>query len=109
MEAIQGYSGYPPMFSESQIVMTSPSATSVFLDESTFTINDGFFSLPIMGNAWIDVPAVWHGRGDNLSFADGHAEHWRWTDPRTVAMTQSSMTTVNDADLQRLQASLGYE
>ena len=51
MEASQGFSGYPPMFSENQIVMTSPTATTVFLDESPLTINDGFFSIPIIGNA----------------------------------------------------------
>jgi prepilin-type N-terminal cleavage/methylation domain-containing protein/prepilin-type processing-associated H-X9-DG protein len=109
MEASQGHSGYPPMFSENQIRMTAPAATSVFLDESPITINDGFFSIPIVGDMWIDLPAIWHGRGCNFSFADGHVEHWRWTDPRTVAMSQSSMTTVNDPDLQRLQASLGYQ
>jgi prepilin-type N-terminal cleavage/methylation domain-containing protein/prepilin-type processing-associated H-X9-DG protein len=108
-QASQGITGYPPMYSESQIVMTSPSSTSVFLDESPITINDGYFAVHIIGDQWGDLPAVWHGRGDNLSFADGHAEHWRWTDPRTIALSQQLTTTPNDPDLQRLQASLGYE
>ena len=30
VEASQGFSGFPPMYSEGQIVMTSPSSTSVF-------------------------------------------------------------------------------
>ncbi len=108
VEASQGYAGYPPMYSENQIRTTSPSATMVFLDESPITINDGFFAICIAGNLWGDLPAVWHGSGCNFSFADGHAEHWRWVDPRTVALTQMQTTTVNNPDLQRLQASIGY-
>ena len=110
VEASQGISGYPPMYSENQIRMTAPSATTVFLDESPITINDGFFAILIAGNTWYDLPAVWHGRGCNFSFADGHTEHWRWTDPRTLTLNQGMViSTPNNPDLQRLQASLGYE
>jgi prepilin-type processing-associated H-X9-DG protein len=28
---------------------------------------------------------VHHADGTCASFADGHVEHWRWTDPQTVA------------------------
>jgi prepilin-type N-terminal cleavage/methylation domain-containing protein/prepilin-type processing-associated H-X9-DG protein len=109
MEAIQGFAGYPPMYSENQIHLVAPSATMVFLDESPVTINDGFYALPILGDQWIDLPATWHNRGDNLCFADGHAEHWRWTDPRTATLNQSPAITPNDADLARLQGALGYQ
>jgi prepilin-type N-terminal cleavage/methylation domain-containing protein/prepilin-type processing-associated H-X9-DG protein len=109
VEASQGYTGYPPMYSENQIRVTSPTATTVFLDESPLTINDGFFAIHIAGDIWGDLPAIWHGRGCNFSFADGHAEHWRWMDPRTWTMTQMLTTTPNNPDLQRLQASLGYQ
>jgi prepilin-type N-terminal cleavage/methylation domain-containing protein/prepilin-type processing-associated H-X9-DG protein len=27
---------------------------------------------------WLDLPADRHNQGANLSFADGHVEHWRW-------------------------------
>lgn len=108
-QASQGYAGYPPMYTESQIRMTAPSATIVFLDESPLTINDGFFAINIVGDAWGDLPAVWHGRGCNFSLADGHAEHWRWHDPRTVALTQMRASTPDNPDLQRLQACLGYQ
>ena len=30
-------------------------------------------------------PAVYHNGGSVISFADGHLEHHRWTDPRTLA------------------------
>jgi prepilin-type processing-associated H-X9-DG protein len=36
------------------------------------------------GNAasWWDIPADRHSQGANLSFADGHAEHWKWRVPK---------------------------
>ena len=109
VEASQGYAGYPTVYSENQIGTHSPSETIVFLDENPLTINDGFFALPIGGDMWGDLPAVWHGRGCNFSFVDGHAEHWRWTDPRTWGLTQNLAVTPNNPDLQRLQASIGYQ
>ncbi len=109
VEASQGYAGYPPMYSENQIRKTPPSSTLVFLDENPLTINDGFFAILISGNTWADLPAAWHSHGCNFSFADGHAEHWRWMDPRTWSLSQMLATTPNNPDLQRLQASLGSQ
>jgi prepilin-type N-terminal cleavage/methylation domain-containing protein/prepilin-type processing-associated H-X9-DG protein len=102
-------SNYPPMYSENQIQKTSPSATIVFLDESPFTINDGFYAIYMTGSSWAsDFPAWWHSHGCNFSFADGHAEHWHWMDPRTLTLTPFEETD-NNPDLQRLQACLGYQ
>ena len=99
---------YQPMYNENQIRQTSPSATMVFLDESYATINDGYFSAPITGAPWeTDLPAYWHTHGDNFSFADGHAEYWRWQDPRTSSPNPSSGAAPYP-DLARLQACLGY-
>ena len=33
---------------------------------------------------WIDYVSIWHGPKSNLAFADGHVEHWQWTDPNTI-------------------------
>jgi prepilin-type N-terminal cleavage/methylation domain-containing protein/prepilin-type processing-associated H-X9-DG protein len=99
---------YPPMYSENQIRNTSPSATIVFLDESPLTINDGYFAANVTGDTWGDAPAAWHSHGCNFSFADGHAEHWRWMDSRTWTLTELE-TTANNPDLQRLQLCLGYQ
>lgn len=109
VEASQGYAGYPTVYSENQMAVAQPSGTIVFLDENPLTINDGFFALPIGGDMWGDLPGVWHGRGCNFSFVDGHAEHWRWQDARTVTLTQNLAVTPNNPDLQRLQAAIGYE
>ena len=81
--------------------------TTVFVDEAPVCINDGFFALAPAGPDWSDVPAAWHSRGCNLSFADGHSEYWRWTDPRMLALVCGSITP-NNADMQRMQACEGW-
>jgi len=99
---------YPAMYSESQIHVTSPSATLVFLDESPVSINDGFFSVDIIATEWgTDFPAYWHTHGGNFSFADGHAEFWRWRDEFTASPDPNSGDPPY-ADLARIQADLGY-
>jgi len=35
-------------------------------------------------NRWVDYVANFHDKGDNVGFADGHAEYWRWIDDRTI-------------------------
>jgi prepilin-type N-terminal cleavage/methylation domain-containing protein/prepilin-type processing-associated H-X9-DG protein len=100
---------YPPMYTENQIRITPPCSTLVFLDESPVTINDGFFALDITSSTWdSDLPAYWHGGGCNFSFADGHAEHWRWQDPRTASPNPGSGSPPYP-DVARLEADFGYQ
>ena len=97
--------GYPPVYADNQMTKLPPVRTLVFVDESPISLNDGYFFLAATGNAWTDVPAARHSRGCNFSFADGHVEHWRWMDSRTLALTPSA-TTPNNPDLQRMQAAI---
>ncbi len=100
--------GYPPMYSEIQIRETSPSSTIVFLDESPNTINDGFFAVLVDASQWgTDLPAYWHTHGCNFSFADGHAEYWRWGDARTSSPNPNAGSPPYP-DLIHLQNCLGY-
>lgn len=70
----------------SQIQTPCPSDLFVFIDELPATQFDASFGKPPKGatnyqdwpNCWFDLPADRHSRGGNLSFADGHVEHWRW-------------------------------
>jgi hypothetical protein len=39
---------------------------------------------------WQDPPAMWHVNVDSISFADGHAELHKWTDPGVIAAGQSA-------------------
>jgi prepilin-type N-terminal cleavage/methylation domain-containing protein/prepilin-type processing-associated H-X9-DG protein len=102
-----GIPGYPPMYKDIDIRHTATSATLVFLDERTDSINDSLLGILITGSSWWDIPANWHSRGENLSFADGHAEHWRWLDSRTLTVVNQS-NTPNNPDLIKLQSCLGY-
>jgi prepilin-type N-terminal cleavage/methylation domain-containing protein/prepilin-type processing-associated H-X9-DG protein len=107
-QADVGIFGHTPVYSDKQMRNPPPSLVFIFADESPGNINDGFFAVFATGNIWWDVPAVWHSSGCNFSFADGHAEHWRWMDPRTLNVI-SGATTPNNQDLQRLQAALGAQ
>jgi prepilin-type N-terminal cleavage/methylation domain-containing protein/prepilin-type processing-associated H-X9-DG protein len=63
-----------------------PSKALVFLDESPYTIDDGFFAIQVFTYFWQNAPATRHNNGGVLSFADGHAELWRWLEPNTMAI-----------------------
>ena len=46
-------------------------------------LNLGIFSADSLYAAVrLDLPADRHQQGANLSFADGHSEHWRWKAPK---------------------------
>jgi prepilin-type processing-associated H-X9-DG protein len=64
-----------------------PSQLFVFLDVHEDEIYDATFGMPSTGTwgdwrVWWDVPANRHSQGANLSFGDGHVEHWKWRVPK---------------------------
>ena len=63
-----------------------PAGSFVFIDELEDTILDAEFGNPPVGSwndgFWWDQPANRHNQGANLSFADGHVEHWKWKVPK---------------------------
>ena len=69
--------------------------------------------------SWWDAPPTRHGEGTNFSFADGHAEYWKWQDTRTAKFArqegdwQSLRALGDNPDIQRVQRAawgkLGYE
>ena len=76
--------GSSPNQKETDIKYPPPSKAFVFIDERDDSIDDGFFAISQGPPSWQNVPASWHNHGDVLSFADGHAEHWRWFESTTV-------------------------
>ena len=70
--------------------ITNPTPTQlfVFIDENEVTLEDPQFGFPQPGSGWPyewwDMPSNRHSQGSNLSFADGHAEHWHWQAPMTA-------------------------
>ena len=67
----------------SQIVSPAPASASVFLDEDPYSIQNGALGIePGHTRAlyhW-NLPASHHHNAGVLSFADGHAEIWKWKD-----------------------------
>ena len=82
---------YQPCFAKfSAITNPAPSRLFVFIDENEVTLLDPQFGYPaaqgLFGQEWWDMPSNRHNQGANVSFADGHAEHWRWKAPMTAAL-----------------------
>jgi type II secretory pathway pseudopilin PulG len=74
---------YQVFLKQTDIGRPSPSMAWVFIDEHADSINDGFFRIALnQTTTWADVPASYHGASGALSFADGHAEIKRWSDPQ---------------------------
>ena len=73
---------YPQYKRETDILSPSPAEAMVFLDESKETVDDGYFAVkapsPDGVDSWQNSPTVRHNKGAGFSFADGHAEIWRW-------------------------------
>jgi prepilin-type N-terminal cleavage/methylation domain-containing protein/prepilin-type processing-associated H-X9-DG protein len=69
-----------PMFKKiTDINEPGPTQAFVFIEESYLTVDDGYFAVKAPGNMiWQNSPSVRHGNSGELSFADGHAEIWRW-------------------------------
>jgi prepilin-type N-terminal cleavage/methylation domain-containing protein/prepilin-type processing-associated H-X9-DG protein len=62
----------------------APSKALVFIDENPYTIDDGYFAIPVFNYFWQNAPATRHNNGGVLSFADGHCELWRWLEANTL-------------------------
>jgi prepilin-type N-terminal cleavage/methylation domain-containing protein/prepilin-type processing-associated H-X9-DG protein len=77
------YSGsiVTPFTRSSAILIPSVSRKIVFVDESEYEVGDGCFGLfPASSglHSWWNPPGNRHKNGATFSFADGHAEIWKW-------------------------------
>ena len=102
------YPGLNIWTKESSINSPGPSQAFVFVDEDKESIDDGFFAIrnPAGRNDgfWQNAPASRHGNGGILSFADGHAENWRWIENTAVDVVGlNSQTQAGDRDLEKFR------
>ena len=82
-----GYLADIPTFQKiTEIRHPDPANLFVFIDVHEDEIVDSLFGIPLPGDywdgVWFDLPANRHSDGCNLSFADGHVEHWKWAVPK---------------------------
>jgi len=97
----------------SQIIDPAPAKASVLLEEREDSIDNGAIGIyPIAnGIGYWNVPATRHGRGCNISFGDGHAEHWKWLDKwitMPIGNIKFTITSPNDRDARRVQETVPY-
>ncbi len=65
-----------------------PSQIFAFLDEHPDSIDDGYFINRDYQSEWIDLPASFHNRAAEFSYADGHSAPHRWRVPSTYPPPQ---------------------
>jgi prepilin-type N-terminal cleavage/methylation domain-containing protein/prepilin-type processing-associated H-X9-DG protein len=82
---------------QTDIQTPAPVNCFVVLDESPGTINDGWFMCDQFGfpGVWVDIPASYHNGACGISFADGHAQIKKWTDPVVLQYGASYTLTQN--------------
>jgi prepilin-type N-terminal cleavage/methylation domain-containing protein/prepilin-type processing-associated H-X9-DG protein len=93
----QSVNGYPGLDAEvsdfipcfvklTDIKSPNNSSCMVFIDENEWTLLDSQFGMPTDfwdgSTTWWDMPANRHDQAANLSFADGHTEHYKWLVPK---------------------------
>lgn len=99
-----------PITNAQQLARFPPADVFVFLDENEDSIDNGAFSILPPGTwIWVDYPGSRHRRAGTLSFADGHAESWRWTGTNAIRFRGHwNPVPSNDRDLRRLQRALPW-
>ena len=96
-----------------------PSSQFAFIDEHEQSIDAGFFVIQQPGwvapggpevDYWLSLPADRHLRGCNLSFLDGHTEHWRWQAQKVYReFSQDTVPGGDRADHRRLQEVISHD
>ena len=76
---------------EADLVVPGASKIFVFTDERFDSISDGSFFISMAGyrdqkglTEWANLPGRYHNDAGSFSFADGHVETRRWTNPMTL-------------------------
>jgi prepilin-type N-terminal cleavage/methylation domain-containing protein/prepilin-type processing-associated H-X9-DG protein len=115
VDSMNGSTGLSPTatYVKNRMLLRRPSDRMVFVDEGAATPDS--WALPYDKEGWWDVPPIIHGNGTTFSFADGHSEHWKWRDRRSIGLkyTSSVQLQPGNEDLHKMQIAvwgkLGYE
>jgi type II secretory pathway pseudopilin PulG len=101
--------GVHPVRRYTDITSPNPDVSKmiVFVDENEFSIDDGDFAIDPAGsgqNRWWNLPGSRHNMGTVWSFADGHAEYWKWHGTAVLTFTGYYQPADSSDDLARVQA-----
>jgi len=80
----------------------------VFIDEHPDTLLDAQFGNPVdipqfPQDIWFDMPSDRHSQGACLSFADGHAQRWKWRVRKIFSYLGQPPTAEEMPDYRRVQ------
>jgi prepilin-type processing-associated H-X9-DG protein len=114
------YRGKPETVIYNRSQVRHPSEVWVFIENNDPRTNTGniqgsynlgSFMVPRHGDAWVDIPGMWHNRGANIAFADGHVIYKHWDSLATQKLGDGNFnaTTPNNNDLKWLQSVGGAE
>jgi prepilin-type N-terminal cleavage/methylation domain-containing protein/prepilin-type processing-associated H-X9-DG protein len=85
-----------------------PSKMIVFVDENEFSLDDADFAVSVVGGphdgTWWNLPGSRHSNGTTFSFADGHAEYWKWHGTAVLTFKGYFQAADSSDDLARVQA-----
>jgi prepilin-type N-terminal cleavage/methylation domain-containing protein/prepilin-type processing-associated H-X9-DG protein len=95
-------------------INVGPSQGLCFVDENQNSIDDGYFAVFLNDpTAWHNIASSRHGTGGQFSFADGHAQFWKWLVPATASLPGGGTVSVSSGpgagtyqDLKRLALSM---
>jgi prepilin-type N-terminal cleavage/methylation domain-containing protein/prepilin-type processing-associated H-X9-DG protein len=95
-------------FSQIRSPNPGPSQMIVFVDENEFSLDDADFAVAVVGGphdgTWWNLPGSRHSNGTTWSFADGHAEYWKWHGTAVLTFTGYYAAADSSDDLKRVQA-----
>jgi prepilin-type N-terminal cleavage/methylation domain-containing protein/prepilin-type processing-associated H-X9-DG protein len=84
-----------------------PTDIFVFADVHEDEILDALFGIPWpgsgFGDQWWDLPANRHNQGGSFTFADGHAERWKWVHPKKFRYLGQNVLPEEKPDFDRVR------